>query len=40
MTNTYIRPADICAVCGKPVPEGKMICWECEHKEENDGKET
>lgn len=23
-------PADICVCCGKPVPEGRMICWACE----------
>lgn len=22
---------DICVCCGKPVPEGRMICWSCEH---------
>ena len=34
MPNAYIRPSDICVCCGKPVPEGRQICWECEHKEE------
>ncbi|MCD7884097.1 MAG: hypothetical protein LUI87_10425 [Lachnospiraceae bacterium] len=23
---------DICVCCGKPVPEGRMICWCCEHE--------
>ena len=21
---------DICVCCGAPVPEGRMICWNCE----------
>ncbi|MCC8050506.1 MAG: hypothetical protein LIP10_07595 [Clostridiales bacterium] len=23
---------DICVCCGRPVPEGRMICWNCEHE--------
>lgn len=23
---------DICVCCGAAVPEGRMICWACEHK--------
>lgn len=22
---------DTCICCGAPVPEGRMICWQCEH---------
>lgn len=33
--------ADICVCCGEPVPEGRMICWRCEHQfdgqDENSG---
>ncbi|MCD7956288.1 MAG: hypothetical protein LUG93_11185 [Lachnospiraceae bacterium] len=32
-----VRP-DICVCCGRPVPEGRMICWNCEH--EYDQNET
>ena len=25
-------PGDsICVCCGEPVPEGRMVCWGCEH---------
>lgn len=27
---------DICVCCGAPVPEGRMICWNCEHEYEQD----
>ena len=27
----YIRPIDICVRCGAPAPEGRMLCWCCEH---------
>lgn len=23
---------DICVCCGRPVPEGRMICWSCENE--------
>lgn len=23
---------DYCVVCGNPVPEGQMVCYECLHK--------
>ena len=23
-----------CVCCGEVIPEGKMVCWECEHKED------
>ena len=23
---------DICVCCGEPVPEGRTICWKCEHQ--------
>ncbi|MCD7881093.1 MAG: hypothetical protein LUG47_05425 [Clostridiales bacterium] len=23
---------DRCVVCGAPVPEGRMVCWKCEHR--------
>ena len=26
---------DRCIVCGEPVPEGRQICWRCEHQTEN-----
>ena len=32
MSDSIIRPADICVCCGAAVPEGRMICWACEHK--------
>lgn len=22
---------DVCVCCGAPVPEGRWICWQCEH---------
>lgn len=30
----YIRETgtDTCVCCGRIVPEGRMICWECEHE--------
>lgn len=33
----YIRETDpdTCVSCGRIVPEGRMICWECEHESEN-----
>lgn len=32
---------DTCICCGAPVPEGRMICWQCEHKgEEADDEQT
>lgn len=24
-----------CVCCGSIIPEGRMICWECEHKVDN-----
>lgn len=27
---------DICVCCGEYVPEGRMICWKCEHQYEQD----
>lgn len=32
---------DRCVCCGEPVPEGRMVCWMCEHqfdKEEGDSE--
>ena len=29
---------DYCVCCGRPVPEGFMVCWLCEHQFDN--KET
>lgn len=26
---------DRCVCCGVPIPEGRMVCWQCEHPEEN-----
>lgn len=23
---------DNCVCCGEPVPEGRLICWKCEHQ--------
>ncbi|MCD8375056.1 MAG: DUF2116 family Zn-ribbon domain-containing protein [Oscillospiraceae bacterium] len=23
---------DLCVCCGAPVPEGTMVCWDCQHK--------
>lgn len=31
---------DTCVVCGAPVPEGRMVCWICEHKYEHKEEET
>ena len=22
---------DVCICCGMPVPEGRQVCWDCEH---------
>lgn len=30
---------DICVCCGRPVPEGRQICWACEHMEFDDHAE-
>jgi len=30
-SNVYVYSEDICICCGSPVPEGRMICWSCEH---------
>lgn len=27
---------DLCVCCGKPVPEGTMVCFECEEKSKED----
>ncbi|MCD8324466.1 MAG: sugar transferase [Clostridiales bacterium] len=32
-------PTDICVCCGAPVPEGRQICWACEHKFDQDEME-
>lgn len=29
---------DICVCCGAPVPEGRQICWQCEHQDFEDGQ--
>ena len=26
----YIRQVDTCVCCGCPVPEGRMVCYNCE----------
>lgn len=26
-----------CVCCGKPVPEGRQVCWNCEHQEMKTG---
>lgn len=29
---------DRCICCGEPIPEGRMVCWRCEHEGgKNDG---
>ena len=25
---------DRCICCGEPIPEGRQICWKCEHEED------
>ena len=30
--NSYHVNIDYCVICGAPVPEGRMICWICEHQ--------
>ena len=30
--HSYKIISDICVCCGEPVPEGRMICWKCEHQ--------
>lgn len=30
---------DTCVCCGAPVPEGRMVCWQCEHKDWKDWKD-
>lgn len=27
-----IASEDRCVCCGRPVPEGRMVCWACEHQ--------
>ena len=31
-TNGMRVMEDICVCCGEPVPEGRMVCWKCEHQ--------
>lgn len=28
---TVMQMVDACVCCGAPVPEGRQICWVCEH---------
>ena len=28
---TVMQMVDTCVCCGAPVPEGRQICWICEH---------
>lgn len=28
--------ADRCVCCGEIVPEGRMVCWACEHQADNE----
>lgn len=28
---TVMQMVDACVCCGAPVPEGRQICWICEH---------
>lgn len=30
--NTEAGKTDRCVCCGACVPEGRMICWRCEHQ--------
>lgn len=32
----YQMSPDICVCCGKEVPEGRQVCWECEHQYDKD----
>ena len=32
LTNRNVMSEDICVCCGEPVPEGRMICWNCEYQ--------
>lgn len=34
-----IASEDRCVCCGAPVPEGRMVCWWCEHQFCEDKKE-
>lgn len=29
---------DTCVCCGAPVPEGRMVCWQCERREAGYGQ--
>lgn len=28
-----------CVCCGEIIPEGKMVCWNCEHKDNEEDKD-
>lgn len=28
--------SDLCTCCGRPVPEGRQVCWQCEHRIERE----
>ena len=34
--SVYVTWEDICVCCGAPVPEGRMVCWQCEHQYDRD----
>ncbi len=31
---------DVCVCCGTPVPEGRQVCWDCEHGVVIDGSKS
>ena len=30
----YAARCDRCICCGEPIPEGRGVCWRCEHEED------
>lgn len=39
MAKEKLRPCaeeEVCVSCGRPVPEGRMLCPQCEHESEGE----
>lgn len=32
MENMIACSEETCVCCGRPIPEGRQICWQCEHE--------
>ena len=36
--NEEIISSDVCICCGRPIPEGSLVCFDCEEKSKDDLK--